>query len=104
MSAERFLCEAIGLARDNVRRGGRPFGAVLVTASGHLYSQHGLVFHGPQSELHGVLQRHLLQSTGHALRDEFGVLGFALENEAESDDDIVSLHCGDHLGNERDLE
>lgn len=30
MSAERFLCEAIELARDNVRRGGRPFGAVLV--------------------------------------------------------------------------
>jgi chromosome segregation protein len=34
-----------------------PFGAMLVTANGHLYSQHGLVFHGPQSELHGVLQR-----------------------------------------------
>jgi chromosome segregation protein len=34
-----------------------PFGAVLVTANGHLYTQHGLVFHGPQSELHGVLQR-----------------------------------------------
>ena len=34
-----------------------PFGAVLVTANGHLYSQHGLVLHGPQSELHGVLQR-----------------------------------------------
>jgi chromosome segregation protein len=34
-----------------------PFGAVLVTASGHLYSQHGVTFHGPQSELHGVLQR-----------------------------------------------
>jgi tRNA(Arg) A34 adenosine deaminase TadA len=30
MTAERFLCEAIGLARENVRRGGRPFGAVLV--------------------------------------------------------------------------
>lgn len=30
MSAERFLCEAIDLARDNVRRGGRPFGAVIV--------------------------------------------------------------------------
>lgn len=30
MSAERFLCEAIDLARDNVRRGGQPFGAVLV--------------------------------------------------------------------------
>jgi tRNA(Arg) A34 adenosine deaminase TadA len=29
-TAERFLCEAIDLARDNVRRGGRPFGAVLV--------------------------------------------------------------------------
>ena len=34
-----------------------PFGAVLVTAAGHLYSQHGATFHGPQSELHGVLQR-----------------------------------------------
>ena len=34
-----------------------PFGALLVTANGHLYSQHGLVLHGPQSELHGVLQR-----------------------------------------------
>lgn len=30
MSTERFLCEAIDLARDNVRRGGRPFGAVIV--------------------------------------------------------------------------
>lgn len=30
MPAERFLCEAIDLARDNVRRGGRPFGAVIV--------------------------------------------------------------------------
>ena len=30
MSAERILCEAIDLARDNVHRGGRPFGAVLV--------------------------------------------------------------------------
>jgi len=29
-TAERFLCEAIDLARDNVRKGGRPFGAVLV--------------------------------------------------------------------------
>ena len=34
-----------------------PFGAVLVTVNGHMYSQHGLLFHGPQSELHGVLQR-----------------------------------------------
>lgn len=29
-TAERFLCEAIDLARANVRNGGRPFGAVLV--------------------------------------------------------------------------
>jgi tRNA(Arg) A34 adenosine deaminase TadA len=29
-TAERFLCEAIDLARENVRNGGRPFGAVLV--------------------------------------------------------------------------
>ena len=36
---------------------GLPLGALLVTANGHMYSQHGLLFHGPQSELHGVLQR-----------------------------------------------
>lgn len=30
MSAERFLREAIELARANVRSGGRPFGAVIV--------------------------------------------------------------------------
>jgi tRNA(Arg) A34 adenosine deaminase TadA len=29
-TAERFLCEAVDLARENVRKGGRPFGAVLV--------------------------------------------------------------------------
>ena len=34
-----------------------PEGACLVTKNGHLYSRHGLLFHGPQSELHGVLQR-----------------------------------------------
>jgi tRNA(Arg) A34 adenosine deaminase TadA len=28
--ADRFLEQAIGLARDNVEKGGRPFGAVLV--------------------------------------------------------------------------
>jgi tRNA(Arg) A34 adenosine deaminase TadA len=30
MSTERFLCEAIELARDNLLKGGRPFGAVVV--------------------------------------------------------------------------
>ena len=29
-TARDFLCKAIDLARENVRRGGRPFGAVLV--------------------------------------------------------------------------
>lgn len=29
-SSTRFLIEAIGLAQDNVRKGGRPFGAVVV--------------------------------------------------------------------------
>ncbi|WP_201861392.1 nucleoside deaminase [Microvirga soli] len=29
-TARNFLCEAIDLARENVRKGGRPFGAVLV--------------------------------------------------------------------------
>ncbi len=34
-----------------------PPGGVLVSKAGHLFSRHGVVFHGPQSELHGVLQR-----------------------------------------------
>jgi tRNA(Arg) A34 adenosine deaminase TadA len=29
-NTERFLCEAIELARENIRNGGRPFGAVVV--------------------------------------------------------------------------
>ena len=29
-TAERFLCEAIDLARENLHNGGRPFGAVVV--------------------------------------------------------------------------
>jgi tRNA(Arg) A34 adenosine deaminase TadA len=29
-NAERFLCEAIELARENVEKGGRPFGAIVV--------------------------------------------------------------------------
>lgn len=29
-SENRFLCQAIGLARDNIAKGGRPFGAVVV--------------------------------------------------------------------------
>ena len=44
-------------AEARTRMGSLPFGAVLVTANGHLYSQHGVTFHGPQSELHGVMQR-----------------------------------------------
>ena len=32
-------------------------GGLLVSKAGHLFSRQGVVFHGPQSELHGVLQR-----------------------------------------------
>lgn len=32
-------------------------GGLLVNRAGHLFSRSGVVFHGPQSELHGVLQR-----------------------------------------------
>jgi len=32
-------------------------GGLLVGKAGHLFSRQGVVFHGPQSELHGVLQR-----------------------------------------------
>ena len=53
--ANVFVLENEGEART--RMATLPFGAMLVTASGHIYSQHGLLFHGPQSELHGVLQR-----------------------------------------------
>jgi chromosome segregation protein len=34
-----------------------PAGALLVTRHGHVYSHAGVLFYGPQSELHGVLQR-----------------------------------------------
>ncbi|HEX4943021.1 MAG TPA: chromosome segregation protein SMC [Usitatibacteraceae bacterium] len=34
-----------------------PPGGLLVAKDGHLFSRQGVVFHGPQSELHGVLQR-----------------------------------------------
>jgi chromosome segregation protein len=34
-----------------------PAGGLLVSKAGHLFSRQGVVFHGPQSELHGVLQR-----------------------------------------------
>jgi chromosome segregation protein len=34
-----------------------PAGGLLVSRAGHLFSRQGVVFHGPQSELHGVLQR-----------------------------------------------
>ena len=55
--ANVFVLENEHEAMASARMKSLPFGAVLVTANGHLYSQHGLVFHGPQSELHGVLQR-----------------------------------------------
>ncbi|HEX3063556.1 MAG TPA: chromosome segregation protein SMC, partial [Usitatibacter sp.] len=34
-----------------------PGGGLIVSKSGHLFGRQGVVFHGPQSELHGVLQR-----------------------------------------------
>ncbi|HEX6634726.1 MAG TPA: chromosome segregation protein SMC, partial [Usitatibacter sp.] len=34
-----------------------PPGGLLVSKAGHLFGRQGVVFHGPQSELHGVLQR-----------------------------------------------
>jgi chromosome segregation protein len=34
-----------------------PAGALLVDRRGHLFGRQGIVFHGPQSELHGVLAR-----------------------------------------------
>jgi len=34
-----------------------PPGGLLVNKAGHLFARQGVVFHGPQSELHGVLQR-----------------------------------------------
>jgi len=34
-----------------------PAGALLVSKQGHVYTHGGMLFYGPQSELHGVLQR-----------------------------------------------
>ncbi|HXF80369.1 MAG TPA: chromosome segregation protein SMC [Usitatibacter sp.] len=34
-----------------------PSGGLIVSKAGHLFGRQGVVFHGPQSELHGVLQR-----------------------------------------------
>ncbi|MFY8062525.1 MAG: hypothetical protein ACOVN2_02345, partial [Usitatibacteraceae bacterium] len=53
--ANVYVLENEADARRHMAR--LPFGGALVTAKGHLYSQHGVTFHGPQSELHGVLQR-----------------------------------------------
>jgi chromosome segregation protein len=44
---------ANGLARSREL----PTGTLLVTRHGHVYSHAGVLFYGPQSELHGVLQR-----------------------------------------------
>ncbi|MEY4730193.1 MAG: Chromosome partition protein Smc [Pseudomonadota bacterium] len=43
--------QGIALARN------LPAGALLVSREGHVFSRHGVIFHGPQSELHGVLAR-----------------------------------------------
>ncbi|OBZ96935.1 dCMP deaminase [Pararhizobium polonicum] len=51
--ADRFMTEAIALARENVRRGGRPFGAVLVMDG-------EVVAHG----VNGVVETH--DPTSHA--------------------------------------
>ncbi len=34
-----------------------PAGALLVSREGHVFSRNGVIFHGPQSELHGVMAR-----------------------------------------------
>jgi len=44
-----------------------PPAGLLVSKAGHLFGRQGVVFHGPQSELHGVLQR---QREIEALRDK----------------------------------
>ena len=51
-STERFLCEAIALARDNIRKGGRPFGAVVVR-DGEVIDQGGAI-RGCRPREHGL--------------------------------------------------
>jgi chromosome segregation protein len=53
--ANVFVLDNEGEAAERVAA--LPEGTLLATKNGHLYSRHGLLFHGPQSELHGVLQR-----------------------------------------------
>ena len=45
------LAQALG------RRGNLPAGAWLVTPQGHLVSAHSVMFHAPDSQVHGILAR-----------------------------------------------
>jgi len=48
----------VGAAADGLSiREQLPAGAVLVTRDGHVFTRHGVTFHAPDSELHGVLTR-----------------------------------------------
>jgi chromosome segregation protein len=62
-------------------RGHLPAGAILVTREGHIVTRHGVSFHAPDSELHGVLSRQReIEELERALQEESA--GLALLREA----------------------
>jgi len=65
-----------------------PPGGLLVSKAGHLFSRQGVVFHGPQSELHGVLQR---QREIEALRGRMPSVG---AERASAEAQLAELDAG----------
>lgn len=66
---------------------GLPSHVLLVTQKGHVYSKGGVLFYGPQSELHGVLQR---QREIDDLKDKLPVIEASIEEIREQLSEIVS--------------
>ncbi|MFO1206686.1 MAG: chromosome segregation protein SMC [Burkholderiales bacterium] len=66
-------------------------GELIVARSGHLFTRHGVVFHAPESELHGVLgrQREIEQLRGAAA--QAGELLAARKSGREQADDALRL-------------
>ncbi|QJR09964.1 Chromosome partition protein Smc [Usitatibacter rugosus] len=62
-----------------------PPGGLLVSKAGHLFGRQGVVFHGPQSELHGVLQRQ------REIEDLQGRIPAQVRSRAEVDERLKAL-------------
>ena len=87
-----------------------PPGGLVVSKAGHLFGRQGVVFHGPQSELHGVLQRQreieelLARIPEHSRkRDETSQRLRSLENDLKQSQD-EARRLREELGGARQLD